>query len=43
MKLKIGELLSCTHYVLKALHSLAHGKAMGINTEVKSCPVGATQ
>ena len=30
-------------HVLKALHSLAYGKAMGINEEEKPCPEGATQ
>ena len=30
-------------YVLKALHNLAHGKAMGTNENGNPCPVGATQ
>jgi len=30
-------------YVLKALHNLAHGKAVGTNEKENPCPVGATQ
>ncbi len=29
--------------VLKALHSLAHGNAMGISGKIRVCPEGATQ
>jgi hypothetical protein len=29
--------------VLKALHNLAHGNAMGISGKIRFCPEGATQ